>query len=229
MYRYETHCHTSPVSLCAKSSVREILELYKSMDYDGIFLTNHFIDGNIGGDRTRPYAEQLEFYFSDYDEAVKIGKGIGIKVFFGVELSYGGTDFLIYGLDKDWYRKNPQIMDMKKSEELSFMMDEGALVIQAHPYRKEAYIDHIRLYPHCVHGVEIINAGRTDFDNQMATHYAKQYGLLEFAGSDTHSTQRNRKFAGMCSERPITSEEEFIKAVKNKEMKIFINNQEESK
>ena len=221
MYKYETHLHTSPVSLCAKASPRDILELYKSMGYDGVFVTNHFLDGNIGGDRTRPYAEQLEFYFSDYDEAVKVGKEIGIKVFFGVELSYGGTDFLIYGLDKDWYRNNPQIMDMKKSEELQFMMDEGALVIQAHPYRQASYIDHIRLYPNCVHGVEIINTARTDFDNEMAKHYAKQYSLLEFAGSDTHSDNRNRKFAGMCSERPISSEEDFIKAVKNKELKIF--------
>ena len=221
MYKYETHLHTSPVSLCAKSSAREILEMYKSMEYDGVFVTNHFLDGNIGGDRTRPYNEQLEFYFSDYDEAVEVGKEIGLKVFFGVELSYGGTDFLIYGLDKDWYRNNPQIMDMKKSEELQFMIEEGAFVIQAHPYRKAAYIDHIRLYPHCVHGVEIINTARTDFDNEMAAHYAKQYGLLEFAGSDTHSDNRNRKFAGMCGERPISSEEDFIKAVKNKELKIF--------
>ena len=221
MYKYETHLHTSPVSLCAKSSAREILEMYKSMEYDGVFVTNHFLDGNIGGDRTRPYNEQLEFYFSDYDEAVEVGKEIGLKVFFGVEISYGGTDFLIYGLDKDWYRNNPQIMDMKKSEELQFMMDEGALVIQAHPYRQASYIDHIRLSPHCVHGVEIINTARTDFDNEMAAHYAKQYGLLEFAGSDTHSDDRNRKFAGMCGERPISSEEDFIKAVKNKELKIF--------
>ncbi|MBR5518893.1 MAG: PHP domain-containing protein [Clostridia bacterium] len=221
MYKYETHLHTSPVSLCAKSSARDILEMYKSMEYDGVFVTNHFLDGNIGGDRTRPYNEQLEFYFSDYDEAVEVGKEIGLKVFFGVEISYGGTDFLIYGLDKDWYSNNPQIMDMKKSEELQFMIEEGAFVIQAHPYRQASYIDHIRLYPHCVHGVEIINTARTDFDNEMAAHYAKQYGLLEFAGSDTHSDDRNRKFAGMCGERPISSEEDFIKAVKNKELKIF--------
>ena len=221
MYKYETHLHTSPVSLCAKASPRDILELYKSMGYDGVFVTNHFLDGNIGVDRTRPYAEQLEFYFSDYDEAVKVGKEIGIKVFFGVELSYGGTDFLIYGLDKDWYRNNPQIMDMKKSEELQFMMDEGALVIQAHPYRQASYIDHIRLYPNCVHGVEVVNSARTDFDNEMAIHYAKQYDLIEFAGSDTHSAERDREFAGMCGEKPISSEKEFIEAVKNKELKMF--------
>ena len=127
----------------------------------------------------------------------------------------------VYGLDKKWFLAHPEIMEMKKTDELELMKESGALVIQAHPYRKAAYIDHIRLYPHCVHGVEIINTARTDFDNEMAAHYAKQYGLLEFAGSDTHSDDRNRKFAGMCSERPISSEEDFIKAVKNKELKIF--------
>ena len=66
---------------------------------------------------------------------VKVGEQIGIKVFCGVELSYKGTDFLVYGLDKSWYLAHPEIMDMKKSDELKFMMESGALVIQAHPFR----------------------------------------------------------------------------------------------
>ena len=40
MYRYETHLHTAPVSRCAKSTVRQALECYKSLGYDGIFITN---------------------------------------------------------------------------------------------------------------------------------------------------------------------------------------------
>jgi methylenetetrahydrofolate dehydrogenase (NADP+)/methenyltetrahydrofolate cyclohydrolase len=45
MYRYETHMHTLPVSRCARYNVRENLEFYKSLGYDGIFITNHFLDG----------------------------------------------------------------------------------------------------------------------------------------------------------------------------------------
>ena len=69
MYRYETHLHTTPVSKCARANVRDTLEFYKSAGYDGIFLTNHFIDGNINVDRSLPYEDRINFYFSDYEEA----------------------------------------------------------------------------------------------------------------------------------------------------------------
>ena len=79
MYKYETHMHTSPVSKCASASVRDSLVFYKSLGYDGVFITNHFLDGNIGIDNhyfdgdagagsTVPYRERIEFYFSDYEK-----------------------------------------------------------------------------------------------------------------------------------------------------------------
>ena len=42
-YKYETHMHTKPVSACGKASVRESLEFYKGLNYDGVFITNHFL------------------------------------------------------------------------------------------------------------------------------------------------------------------------------------------
>ena len=211
MYQYETHLHTMPVSKCARASVRENLEFYKSLGYAGVFITNHFLDGNINIDRTLPYEERIRFYFSDYEEGVKIGQAIGLPVFCGVEMSYGGTDFLVYGLDKDWFLAHPEIEGMKKSEELKFLISHGALVIQAHPYREASYIDHIRLYPRCVHGVEVYNASCKDpLVNAMAELYAKNYGLLPFAGSDNHRGGNCRNFGGMESQTPVLDEADFI-------------------
>jgi hypothetical protein len=73
--------------------VRENLAFYKKLGYDGVFITNHFLDGNINIDREKPYEEKIAFYFSDYEHALDIGKTLGIKVFCGVELSDCGTDF----------------------------------------------------------------------------------------------------------------------------------------
>ena len=181
MYRYETHLHTLPVSKCAKVTVRESLQAYKDLGFAGVFITNHFLDGNIAVDKTLPYEERIDFYFSDCEEAKALAGEVGSAVFEGVELSYKGTDFLVYGLGKDWFLAHPEIEDMKKSEELQLMMDAGALVIQAHPFREASYIDHIRLYPRHVHGVEVYNACRKDFENQMALQYADAYGLIHFA------------------------------------------------
>lgn len=221
MYRYETHLHTWPVSACATANVRESLEFYKKLGYDGVFITNHFLDGNINIEREKPYEEKINFYFTDYEEGVKIGREIGIKVFFGAELSYSGTDFLVYGLSKEWFLAHPEIMDMKKSKELPFLMSEGALVIQAHPFREKGYIDHIRLFPNCVHGAEVINAVEKPFYNDMAEFYADHYGLLKTAGSDNH-TGNDRKFlAGMSSKTPLKDEADYVERVKNKKMEIF--------
>ena len=221
MYKYETHLHTFPVSRCAKAEVAENLEFYKSLGYDGVFITNHFVNGNINIDKAAPYEEKVAFYFSDYEKALEIGRTLGIKVFCGVEFSNSGTDFLIYGLDKEWFLAHPEIMDMKHSERLTFMMESGALIIQAHPFREASYIDHIRLFPRHIHGVEIINANRSDEENGMAHIYAKHYDLLEFAGTDNHKAAAQTKLAGVCFDEPIDSLEDFISKVKGGQAKIF--------
>jgi len=222
MYKYETHLHTAPVSRCAKATVRESLEFYKRIGYDGVFITNHFIDGNINIDKSLPYRERVEFYFSDYENGVQLSKEIGISVFCGVEMSYGGTDFLVYGLFKEWYLSHPEIEVMKRSELLKILMSEGALVIQAHPFREAAYIDHIRLFPHHVHGVEIYNACRSENENDMAKQYAENYSLIEFAGSDNHSAEKIKMLGGMESDMPILSEKEFVDMVLAEKMRAFI-------
>lgn len=71
-FLYETHLHTSPVSKCARTTVRESLEIYKSLGYAGVFITNHFIDGNLNCDRALPYEELINVYFSDYEAALEI-------------------------------------------------------------------------------------------------------------------------------------------------------------
>ena len=233
MYLYETHCHTSPVSKCGRASVEDTVGFYKRLGYDGIFITNHFLDGNINPNaRKLSYPFQIDYYFMDYEEAVPIGEDIGIKVFPGVELSYKGTDFLIYGLDKDWYKSHPEIMDMDKTEELAFMMDAGALVIQAHPFREAYYIDHIRLFPRCVHGVEVINNNQVWESNEMASMYAREYGLLMTAGSDNHWGSRffekmkekdlRPEIAGMSSETELLCVQDYISGVKDGKMKISL-------
>jgi hypothetical protein len=221
MYRYETHLHTFPVSRCGKAGVRETLEFYHALGYDGVFITNHFLDGNINIEKEKSYEEKIAFYFSDFEQAVPMGKELGIRVFCGVELSYGGTDFLIYGLDKGWYLAHPEIMTMPKRDELAFMMEQGALVMQAHPFREASYIDHIRLFPRHIHGVEIINANRKAEENNLAAIYAKHYNLIEFAGTDNHKAANQQKLAGVSFEEPINSVEDFIAKVKANKLGIF--------
>ena len=215
IYLYETHLHTAPVSRCARASVRESLEYYKNLGYDGVFITNHFIDGNVSCDKSLSYEEKINYYFSDYEQGVEIGKEIGIKVFSGIESSHMGSDFLIYGLSKEWYLQHPEIMTLKKSEALTLMAEEGALIIQAHPFREHPSTDRISLFPRYIHGTEIYNSARRDFENEMAKHYAKSYELIPFAGSDNHTAAAHKRLGGMKSRVPVSDERDFSEGVKN--------------
>ena len=225
MFKYETHLHTSPVSRCAGASVRQQLEFYKNLGYDGVFITNHFIDGNCTPAADMTYSEKMDYFFSDYEQGVEIGMELGIKVFCGVESSYHGTDFLIYGLDKEWFKAHPEINQMSINDKLTFFAESGALVIHAHPFREAGYISHIRLFPRNVQGVEVFNACRNELENKMAKIYAEEYKLIPFAGSDNHHAGAGLSvLGGMCTEdKPIESEREFIDAVLEGRATPFIN------
>ena len=134
---------------------------------------------------------------------------------------YGGTDFLVYGVDKEWFLAHPEFEELEKRAQLSMLMENGALVIQAHPFREANYIACIRLFPRHVHGVEVYNGCRTEFENRMAEQYAHNYGLISFAGTDNHRGGAHTTFGGMKSDTPIVDEADFVDRVKNGRMQIF--------
>ena len=222
MYKYEMHLHTSPVSKCGSYSVRKNMEFYKSIGYDGIFLTNHFLDANIGGDRSRPYAEQIEFYFSDIEEGIRIADEVGIKFFWGVETSYLGTDFLVYGLSKEWYLAHPEIMDISRGEMLTMMAKDGAYIVQAHPYREASYIECIRLFPKYIHAVEVFNSCNQGIPNELAEIYANAYHLHKSAGSDNHIADEIDTLSGLEFDKPLESIDDFINRMKHCDGECFV-------
>lgn len=225
MFRYETHLHTSPVSKCAKASVRTNLEMYSKLGYDGVFITNHVTDldaGKIGKEDNLSFEEWVDYFFSDYEEGLRLSEELGIRVFVGFETTTGGTDFLVYGLGKEWMLSHPELVGMKKKEQLDLYRENGALVIQAHPFREAKYIDHIRLFPRSINGTEVFNACRTDFENEMANIYAEKYELLKFAGSDNHRAYDRPRLAGIDFDEPIVDEKDFVKRIFAGEAKLFL-------
>lgn len=220
MYRYETHLHTSVVSACSRFAPEEIVEKYTRLRYAGIFVTDHFLRGNSSVPQNLPYAERVDRYFDGYRAVKKCAEGSGLSVFFGVEISHWGTDFLFYGLNEEWYRDNPEIMTESPKEFCRRATSAGALVVQAHPYREADYIDHIRLFPAEVDGLEIVNACNTERANSLAKTLAGAYGLREFAGSDIH-VKLQRNLAGMEFEEKIKTERDFADRIRRGEGVVF--------
>lgn len=217
MYRYETHMHTMEASACANSSAADMADKYKAEGYDGIFITDHFFNGNSAVPRDLPWKERIELYCAGYENAKKRGKEIGLDVFFGIEYGNGGSDFLIYGLDKQWLLDHDHILDMGLTQFLELARSEGAFAVQAHPFRDYPYIRSTTHCPHFVDAIEIINASHpldTPF-NDRASEFARWYDLPVTAGSDAHNTTDRWYGGGVVSETPFRSYKDYAEAVRS--------------
>ena len=223
MYKYETHMHTMEASACANSSAADMADKYKAEGYDGIFITDHFFNGNSAVPRDLPWDERIELYCAGYENALKRGKEIGLDVFFGIEYGNGGSDFLIYGLDKQWLLDHDYILDMGLTQFLELARSEGAFAVQAHPFRDYPYIRSTTHCPHFVDAIEIINASHpldTPF-NDRAAEFAGWYDLPVTAGSDAHNTTDRWYGVGVVSETPFKSYKDYAEAVRSGKLTLL--------
>lgn len=218
-YKYETHMHTSEGSACSNSTAAEMADKYKAEGYTGIFVTDHFFNGNSSVPQELPWKERIERYCMGYENALKRGKEIGLDVFFGFEYGNGQADFLTYGLDGEWLYEHPEILDMTVPEYIRLARAYGGMVIHAHPFREEEYIHSFTLCPRYEDGVEIINASnRLSEFNDRAKAYAQWYDLPVTGGSDSHNTTGRFYPGGIVTDHKITCPEDYIRVVKERKI-----------
>lgn len=186
LYKYETHIHTSQGSACSSWRASSIVERLHECGYSGCFITDHFFNGNTAVDRRLPWDIKVHLFCQGYEEAKKRGDELGFDVWLGWEFANNGTEFLTYGLDKQFLLDHPEIMDMPLEVYADFIHANGGFVVQAHPFREAGYIPAIRLYPHCVDGAEAINCGNAPEFNERAQWYCKSFGITQTGGTDAH-------------------------------------------
>ena len=233
-YLYETHMHTSESSACAHNTGAEIARAYKEAGYTGIIITDHFYYGNTAVNRKLSWREWVEHFCLGYEHAREEGDKIGLQVFFGWEAGYRGTEFLIYGLDKEWLFTHPEIKDATVEEQFALVHAGGGIVVHAHPFREEDYIPKIRLFPEYVDAVEGVNATHSSVHsyshknplfNERALEYGKEHGLPFTAGSDQHTV--NMIGGGMVFARKLSDIHDFTKAVLAGEVVALLDGTEE--
>lgn len=222
MYKYETHMHTSEASACGSSTGAEMADKYKAEGYTGIIVTDHFFNGNSAVPRDLPWNERIELYCKGYENAKKRGDEIGLDVFFGFEFGNGGSDFLVYGLDKQWLMENEHILEMQFVDFLEYARNCGGMVVQAHPFRDYDYIRCTVHAPHFVDGIEIYNASHAvpEF-NQRAKMFAQWYDLPVTAGSDAHNTTDRWYGGGIISEKRFENVLDYTRAMVKGEITLI--------
>ena len=132
---FDLHAHTQAISKCCRLPAEKILETAKNNGIDGIVLTNHYQKNYITDGDADTFAKRYvdEFYCTE-----KLGEQMGIKVFFGIEVTaelYPKVHMLIYGVEPEFIKRHPLIFDCTQEEMYALVKDNGGVLIQAHPFR----------------------------------------------------------------------------------------------
>lgn len=237
-YKYETHLHTSQGSACSSSMAEDYVYPYYEAGYSGFFVTDHFFGGYTAVPRDLDWASRINLYCSGYEKALETAKKLNteknilntpdeFKVFFGIEQTFQGDDYLIYGLSKEWLLKHPEFERMNQTEVFEAVNMNNGLMIQAHPFRLRGYIQAIHIHPRDIHGIEILNAGNAPEENELAEHYAKIYNFPVTAGSDIHHVNKlingdgGIPVTGMEFDKPLLNLQDYVERIKNHQGSII--------
>ena len=223
MMRWETHVHTAEGSACGKASAAEMAAGCWEAGYDGMIVTDHFWHGNTAVNRDLPWPDWVRQFCLGYEHAREAGKLLGLRVCFGWEYSWDGTDFLTYGLSPAWLLAHPETVTFAPQDYLRLIRHSGGCIVHAHPFREASYVPLIRLLPDQVDAVETYNKGNfEDIYNDRARWYAESYGLPQTSGSDAHAA--GVFGGGILTDADIHTTEDYAAAVLHGKIAGLIRN-----
>ena len=190
MYKIETHLHTPYISPCGKLTAEQLVMGYLEAGYAAITVTDHYkpaafrhagIDMHGAGDK-------LYAFLEGYREVKKIADQVGLKVYYGAEVQFyeNDNDYLLFGFSDALLSDPAKVCAMSIADFSPLARADGALLIQAHPFRAHC----VPVAPHLIDGVEAVNRHEVhDNRNPLAIDFAQRYNLLMTGGTDCHDPE----------------------------------------
>ena len=180
----DLHAHSSGISHCCRIPYDEVIRTAKEAGLGGIVLTNHYPKYYVtDGD----YAAFARRYTEEFRLAKAYGDSVGMKVFFGAEVTmerYGGAHLLLYAIPESFIEENPTLFDWTMEEMYNRVKAIGGTLVQAHPYRKvknllpTEYLDGVEVNCHPLYG-------KSDFADMV--EIATENHLILTCGGDYHA------------------------------------------
>lgn len=217
----DMHSHTSGISHCCQAKAAVILETAKNTGIDGLILTNHYQEAYLDETGPEGFAKR---YVEEYFHTEKIAREMGMRIFFGVEVTakqHNNTHVLLYGITPDFVLKNPDIYERSLEEMYRMVHAEGGLVVQAHPFRSNGklldmnFLDGIEINCHPLYD-------DTHRDEMMAI--AHENGLFTTCGGDYHADTPYRPVCGTYFPDDIKDEKGIVEYLKSTpEIKMHVH------
>ena len=209
IYKTEMHCHSAPVSSCARAKADFIVEKYLEAGYTSIVSTNHIDVYTFRHMEDASWQDKVAYYVEGYQALVEAAKG-RLHILFGAEITLVNNDYLIYGLTEDFLRRVESPHKMSGAAELSSLVREnGMMIFQAHPFRIGITIQ----YPELFDGIEIVNFSPVLSYNELSKTWAKIHNLRGITGTDFHNPDHT-PHGGILTDYPITDNETLLKTLR---------------
>ena len=130
------HTHSKGISRCCLIEGKDMVQVVLDNGMEGIILTNHYDKNYVQNNDSLSFAKK---YIAEYHSVKEYGIQIGIKVFFGIELTmakHNNVHMLIYGVSEEWLLQHSNIYDYTQKELYESVKKEGGILVQAHPFRR---------------------------------------------------------------------------------------------
>ena len=181
--KMEMHAHTKPASYCGEIEPEQMIKVYHARHYDAVVITNHL--------RLNYTDEQIRYHVEDYHRACAAAEAVGMRVFYGMELTFCDMktyDFLVYGVEP---ADTPQLLSYVKAGYRSFIGTperKKSIVFTAHPYRDNPIGEPVYL-GELSDGIEAFNMHpNIDSNNGFGSRFAREHGQPVICGTDFHHT-----------------------------------------
>ena len=212
MFKTELHCHSKSISQCARVSNEEIIEKFTEAGYTTLVLANHFTEGTQNNHGCQgDYQAFVTKFLNAYEDLKKDAEG-KLTVLLAMELRFNenSNDYLVFGIDEKFLRENEDIFNLNPEKFSKIARENGALFIQAHPFRNSMQV----VRPDLVDGVEVYNGHKGhDSRNEIANMWADRFGLIKTSGTDFHYNHAPAN-AGIKTEYEIKDNATLVKTLK---------------
>ena len=210
MHKIELHLHTKYVSRCGKMEAKPLVEGYLAAGYSAVVVTDHYnretferLGLKMSGDH-----DFLAAFLEGYRQIKAAGEPEGLKVYRGAEVRFDGSmnDYLVLNYPDELLAEPERVFTMGLEAFSKLARQSGALIIQAHPFRKKcAPADHRWL-----DGVEVKNLHPGhESHNALAQEFADRWpDLIRVSGSDCHERHHMAR-GGIRSETLPENEQEL--------------------